>query len=223
MPHINKQMASFFLTTKCNLRCVYCYNSKERMSYKQQSLPLEIAKAGVDYFFANNSSRHIRFYGPGEPTQEFELMKSIVDYAYEKAGNTLSTELQTNGCFNNTVRNWILNNINIVWVSFDGEPEVQNANRPCANGKPSSLIIEDNVKWLISHSNDKNIMVGARVTITDLNVDRQIPMIEYFKSLGIHHIWSDPLFPAVDKVPVCMMLKKSRIIILIWISMSIPI
>ena len=44
MPHINKQMASFFLTTKCNLRCVYCYNSKERMSYKQQSLPLEIAK-----------------------------------------------------------------------------------------------------------------------------------------------------------------------------------
>lgn len=210
MPHINKQMASFFLTTKCNLRCVYCYNSKERMSYKQQSLPLEIAKAGVDYFFANNSSRHIRFYGPGEPTQEFELMKSIVDYAYEKAGNTLSTELQTNGCFNNTVRNWILNNINIVWVSFDGEPEVQNANRPCANGKPSSLIIEDNVKWLISHSNDKNIMVGARVTITDLNVDRQIPMIEYFKSLGIHHIWSDPLFPAVDKVPVCMDVEKIK-------------
>ena len=78
MPHINKQMASFFLTTKCNLRCVYCYNSKERMSYKQQSLPLEIAKAGVDYFFANNSSRHIRFYGPGEPTQEFELMKSMI-------------------------------------------------------------------------------------------------------------------------------------------------
>lgn len=27
MPHINKQMASFFLTTKCNLRCVYCYNA----------------------------------------------------------------------------------------------------------------------------------------------------------------------------------------------------
>lgn len=93
-------MASFFLTTKCNLRCVYCYNSKERMSYKQQSLPLEIAKAGVDYFFANNSSRHIRFYGPGEPTQEFELMKSIVDYAYEKAGNTLSTEKSRKYAFN---------------------------------------------------------------------------------------------------------------------------
>ena len=210
MPHINKQMASFFLTTKCNLRCIYCYNSKERMSYKQQSLPLEIAKAGVDYFFVNNCSRHIRFYGPGEPTQEFELMKSIVDYAYEKAGNTLSTELQTNGCFNNTVRNWILNNINIVWVSFDGEPEVQNANRPCANGKPSSPIIEDNVKWLISHSNGKNIMVGARVTITDLNIERQIPMIEYFKSLGINYIWSDPIFPTVDKVPVCMDVEKIK-------------
>jgi MoaA/NifB/PqqE/SkfB family radical SAM enzyme len=28
MPHCNKQMISFFLTTRCNLRCVYCYNSK---------------------------------------------------------------------------------------------------------------------------------------------------------------------------------------------------
>ena len=73
MPHINKQMASFFLTTKCNLHCAYCYNSKERLRSKPQSLPLEIAKAGIDYFFKNNSSRHLRFYGPGEPTQEFPL------------------------------------------------------------------------------------------------------------------------------------------------------
>jgi len=48
LPHINKQMASFFLTTKCNLRCVYCYNIKERAAMKEQSLPLHIAKAGVE-------------------------------------------------------------------------------------------------------------------------------------------------------------------------------
>ena len=83
MPHVKKQMASFFLTTKCNLSCEYCYNRKERTQMIEQSLPLEIAKAGVDMFFKESSSRHIRFYGPGEPTQEIKLMKEIVAYEGE--------------------------------------------------------------------------------------------------------------------------------------------
>lgn len=203
MPHVNKQMASFFLTTKCNLRCIYCYNSKERVALQEQSLPLHIAKAGVDYFFSINDSRHIRFYGPGEPTQEFGLMKDIVNYAHDKAGSQLSVEIQTNGCFSKHIREWILDNINIVWVSFDGEPDIQNANRPCIGGKPSAPIIEENVRWLIANSDSRKIMIGARVTITDINVNRQKQIIDYFQSLGIQYIWTDPLFPSVDKIPVC--------------------
>ncbi len=72
---------------------------KERAQLEEQTLPLDIAKAGVDYYFANSSSRHIRFYDPGEPTQAFSLMKEIVVYARQKAGDLLTTELQTNGCF----------------------------------------------------------------------------------------------------------------------------
>jgi len=203
LPHINKQMVSFFLTTKCNLRCVYCYNSKERAAMQEQTLPLHIAKAGIDYFFSTNPSRHIRFYGPGEPTQEFALMKKIVSYAREKAGDELSVEIQTNGCFGRNMREWMLDNINIVWVSFDGEPDIQNANRPCAGGKPSAPIIEDNVRWLISNANGRNIMVGARVTITDINVHRQKQIVDYFHSIGITYVWTDPLFQAVDKIPAC--------------------
>jgi sulfatase maturation enzyme AslB (radical SAM superfamily) len=107
---------------------------------KEQTLPLHIAKAGIDYFFSINPSRHIRFYGPGEATQEFKLMKDIAAYAKEKAGEELSVEIQTNGCFERSIREWILDNINIIWVSFDGEPDIQNANRPCTGGKPSSPI-----------------------------------------------------------------------------------
>ena len=58
MPHMNKQMASFFLTTRCNLRCIYCYNREERSQLKEQTLPLDIAKAGVDYYFTNSLSRN---------------------------------------------------------------------------------------------------------------------------------------------------------------------
>lgn len=81
MPHSNKKMISFFLTTKCNLCCRYCYNAKERNCIVEQTLNFEIAKNGIDWYFNNNPSRHIRFYGPGEPTQEFEMLKRITEYA----------------------------------------------------------------------------------------------------------------------------------------------
>lgn len=85
MSHCNKHMISFFMTTKCNLCCRYCYNAQERNTIKEQTLPLDIAFAGIDWYFSNNESRHIRFYGPGEPTQEFAKMKRITEYAKQYA------------------------------------------------------------------------------------------------------------------------------------------
>lgn len=202
MPHINKQMVSFFLTTDCNLSCVYCYNKEERLKLKVQTLPFEIAKAGMEMFFSENSSRHLRFYGPGEPTRAFSLMKQIVEYGRVLGGNTVTTELQTNGCFNEEVCDWLSSNLNIIWISFDGEPDIQNANRPFLNGDPSAPKIEENIKRLLSKAHP-DLMVGARVTITDLNVNRQKQMIDYFYSLGIRYIWNDPIFPSVGKFPVC--------------------
>ena len=203
MPHVNKQMISFFLTTKCNLRCVYCYNSKERAQLKELTLPLEVAKAGIDWYFSTNPSRHIRFYGPGEPTQMFSSLQQITAYAKQVGGEAVTAEIQTNGVFGKTVREWLLDNMNIIWMSFDGEPEIQNANRPLAGGHASAPIIEDNVRWFNENKGDRNLMVGARVTITDKNISRQKQLIDYFASIGITHIWNDPLFPTVDTVPVC--------------------
>ncbi|GHT51726.1 hypothetical protein AGMMS49982_09920 [Bacteroidia bacterium] len=182
---------------------MYCYNSKERAELEEKSLPLEIAKAGIDEYFANNKSRHIRFYGPGEPTMEFELMQQITDYARQKGGDAVTTELQTNGAFSPKVREWILDNLNIVWISFDGTPDIQNEQRPFPNQKPSAPTIEDNIKWLYANKGERNLMVGARVTMTDLNVNHQKEMVDYFSSLSIQYIWTDPIFPEVKKRPVC--------------------
>ena len=115
MPHINKKMLSFFLTTKCNLCCRYCYNAKERNSIEEKTLSLEIAKAGIDWYFGNNDSRHIRFYGPGEPTQEFELLKEITRYAksHPNGDEKVTVEIQTNGVFTEDIREWALDNFNM--------------------------------------------------------------------------------------------------------------
>ncbi|WP_310605290.1 radical SAM protein [Anaerosporobacter sp.] len=204
MPHCNKQMISFFLTTKCRLRCKYCYNQEEREKLEEKSLSFEVAKAGIDEYFSNNNSRHIRFYGPGEPTEEFELMQQITKYARQKEGSvTVTTELQTNGTFNPAVREWILNNINIIWISFDGTPEFHDKQRPFPNDEPSSPIIEDNIRWLLNNKGDRNLMIGGRVTVTDLNNNHQKQMIDYFMQMGIDYVWSDPEFPPVGIKPFC--------------------
>lgn len=212
MPHCNKKMISFFLTTKCNLCCRYCYNAKERNAIEEQTIPLELAKAGIDWYFDNNESRHIRFYGPGEPTQAFEEMKAITKYAklHKNGGERVTVEVQTNGVFTEEVRDWALDNFNIMWMSFDGMPDIQNYNRPLNpkflkifNGKSSAEVLESNVRWLNDNKGDRNLMVGARVTITDKNIDKQIQMVDYFYSLGVRYVWTNPEFYEVGEKPVC--------------------
>ena len=174
MSHVNKQMISFFLTTDCNLRCVYCYNCNEREKQETKTLSLEFAKKGLELFFKTNPSRHIRFYGPGEPTQKIQLMKEITEYAYELAGNNLSVELQTNGAFGKTAREWIAQNVDIVWVSFDGPPDIQNANRPFPQKRPSAGVIEENVKYLLANKKKDGGIIGARITISEkTSIDRK--------------------------------------------------
>lgn len=219
MSHCNKKMLSFFLTTRCNLCCSYCYNAKERNAIEEKTLPLEIAKAGIDWYFNQNDSRHIRFYGPGEPTQEFERLKEITAYAkaHANGGEKVTIEIQTNGVFTEDVRNWALDNFNIMWMSFDGMKDVQSHNRPLNplfsslfNNCSSADVLEDNVKWLISNKGDRNLMVGARVTITDININRQTEMVDYFYDLGIRYVWTNPLFHSVGKIPVCLDEKKKQ-------------
>jgi uncharacterized protein len=197
-------MLSFFLTTKCRLCCTYCYNQEEREKIEEKSLPLEIAKAGIDEYFTNNTSRHIRFYGPGEPTEEFFLMQQITDYAKQRADTiAITTELQTNGTFNPEIRKWILDNIDIVWVSFDGTPEFHDKQRPFPNNVPSSPVIEANIRWLLENKGNRNFMVGGRVTVTDLNNQSHKEMVDYFKDMGLAYVWSDPEFPPVGTIPFC--------------------
>lgn len=140
-------MLSFFLTTKCNLCCRYCYNAKERNAIEEQTIPLDVAKAAIDWYFENSDSRHIRFYGPGEPTQEFGKMREITKYAknHETEGKNVTVEIQTNGVFDENVRNWILQNANIVWMSFDGTKDIQNYNRPL-NPKYKYLFMKEHLQ-----------------------------------------------------------------------------
>lgn len=189
-------MISFFLTTKCNLRCIYCYTYKKKNIKKDhQVLDFNFAKRGIDDFFRDNASRHIRFYGIGEPTTEFTLMQKIKNYAYSKAGKSLTVELQTNGFFSKKIAQWIFKNVDILWVSCDGPAEVHNIQRPTAGGKPTSKIVENNLKYL---AKCKTMQAGVRVTLTPLMMNRQTEIVNHFYNLGIKYINVLPAFSPIE-------------------------
>lgn len=196
MTHVNKKMISFFVTTSCNLDCLYCYTNKGESERRNQKLDLDFAKAGIDDYFSNNSNRHIRFFGPGEPTVEFELIKNIYHYAREKSPGTVTSEIQTNGVFSMTVAEWLAENVNIIWISSDGPSDVQDYYRITVNKKPTSKFLARNMKYLVENGKG---MTGIRSTITAATINRQKEIVDYFSSFGIRYIWSDPIFPAVGE------------------------
>lgn len=210
MAHIKKNMLSFFLTTKCNLDCTYCYTNKK--SHKHQTIPFEFAKLGVDEFLGKNGIRHIRFFGAGEPTEEFSLLKEICQYADNKAKSfKVTKEIQTNGIISSQKAHWLAKNFDIIWISCDGTPKIQNYFRRTVTDKPTSDKLEKSIKILI----DQGIgMTGIRSTITNVNVLEQCQMIKYFHGLGIKYVWSDPLFPSVgsshpiDSLDLMIYVKK---------------
>ena len=192
MSFAKKKQLNFLITTKCNLNCRYCYNNK--IDFKHQSLNYEFAKLGIDDFFRSDKSRSIKFFGVGEPTMDFDLMKKIWSYAYKKAGEKLRVEIQTNGCFPNDVGKWLASHADVIWLSWDGPPKIQNHYRPYRGGQKTSGLIEKNAAYLVKNGKG---MTGARATIGKKNINKQKEMIEYFNSFGIKYIWAHPIFSAI--------------------------
>lgn len=198
--HYKKEMISIFVTTKCNLNCDYCFTNKNQNEHKGQNISLEFVKKGIDDYFAQKYMRHVRFFGAGEPTVEFDLLRKIHRYAIEKGGEAVTFEIQTNGAFTDPVAIWLKDNINIIWISCDGTPEIQDMHRPFLNKddrRKTSDVIEKNIHILLG--SDSKAFVGIRATITLENILKQKEMIDYFYGLGIKDIWVDPIFPSVGK------------------------
>lgn len=179
---------TIFVSGDCNLNCIYCYSNNFRCN---KHIDLEFAKKGMDDFFTKNNSKQLRLFGVGEATMAFECMQEIVSYAKYLVGNSLEVELQSNGYFSDIVADWIEENIDILWLSCDGPPDIQDSYRPTQNGEISSKTVIGNIKRF---SLSKSCNLGVRSTVTSETNSRQTEIVEYFASLGVKHICADPIF-----------------------------
>jgi radical SAM protein with 4Fe4S-binding SPASM domain len=197
MGHFRKNCISFLMTDACSMRCKYCYLGNKKTIPKGNNvgkIDVDFAKKGLEDFFSDTSSKNIRYFGEGEPTLEIDRMQEIQEYAESIMGDDLFTELQTNGFFSMEVAKWCAKNLDIIWISMDGIPEIHDKYRKTIDGKKTAHIIERNIQYL----SDK-IIVGVRSTIGRSNIHRQKDNIDYFHNLGVKAVFADHLCVPVSK------------------------
>ena len=138
---------TLLLTNACNLRCRYCYAAAGEAP--PVFMKPETARRAIDFVAANAVAAgakvfEVNYHGAGEPTTHWRLLTESHLYARgvaEACGLRLRVSVTTNGVLTPGKRSWAASHLNSATVSFDGLPEVQDANRPFPSGRGSSGIV----------------------------------------------------------------------------------
>lgn len=182
---------TLFPTDGCNLRCRYCYAGAEK---RRHLMPPEVGKAAIDLVADNAKKQNfsdfvVGFHGNGEPFSAFPLVKELCQYAYEageRVGLKPKLTIATNGVLNDEQLDWLLAWFDSANISFDGLEELQNRQRPMADGTGSFPYVHKTLKRL----NDAGKTFGIRSTLTAASVER-LPEIARFVLENYPHC--DPL------------------------------
>lgn len=193
MGHFRKQMVSVLLTTRCNMNCVYCVTSSNY--FEPIDIDINFAKQGIKDYFEHTKFPYLRFVALGEPTQNFEALVELHSYAKETTSRKVKFELQTNGFFNEEIARWIADNIEVVWLSFDGLPEVHDRLKRTKNSTLTSEVVLKNLKIL-----QQKTFAGFRSTITSLNVNRQEEMVWFAYKHSVKALFSKVILPRANIV-----------------------
>ncbi|MFL5383269.1 MAG: radical SAM protein [Longimicrobiaceae bacterium] len=159
---------TLFLTTTCNLRCTYCYASAG--DTPRRFMSLETAVRGIDFVAANaarkgEASFEVAYHGGGEPTVHWKVLTASLAHARRTAAG-LGLEVRaysaTNGYLNDAQIDWMVANLDGASLSFDGLPELHDANRPTTTGEGSST----RILHAIRRFDEAGFSYGIRVTVT---------------------------------------------------------
>ena len=151
-PIVNMKL---FLTQSCNLKCVYCYGEGGEYGTGGSNMQEKTAFQAVDWLLEQSGKMkklHIGFLG-GEPLLKFPLMKAIVEYGKKRVqemGKEVDFDVTTNATLLDDEKiAYIIDHQLSVMISFDGPKEVQDGQRPYANGEGSYDLTVPKIKKLL--------------------------------------------------------------------------
>ncbi len=184
--------ATLDCTHSCPLECRYCSVVAGR---DPKIMDFTVAETAVDIIIANGKQTGYQptlvFGAGGEPLMAWQLLKRIVNYARAKAkatGMELKVVMTTCGAVPAERISWAVQNIDDIVLSFDGPAEIQNAQRPFANGRPSFETVDATARQLFQ----LNATFSIRATITRNNINIA-QLVKFFSQYQPRFINVQPL------------------------------
>ncbi len=172
---------TLFLNNACNLRCRYCHAAPGAAPDRPIS-DRAIRAAGETVALSCAQRRRpltVAFHGGGEPTLDESRANhilEIVQAAAHSCGVPLQTYIATNGVMPEDRARWLASRFDLVGLSCDGPPEVQDRQRPARDGRPTSSRVGRTAEILREAGRTFHI----RATITRETLCRQAEIAAYF-------------------------------------------
>ena len=185
---------TLYLSNECNLHCTYCYSGPSAPAGAR--LELSSVGAAADLVAGNCRRRslplHVVLHGGGEPTRHWALMESVlalVEATAQRHGVGLQRYVATNGVVSEKKAAWLARRFDLVGLSCDGPPDIQDGQRPDRCGGATSPAVERTARILREEGRPFHV----RSTITPDSVHRQAEIADYVcRRLGPVEIRFEP-------------------------------
>ena len=193
-----------YLSNSCNLKCLYCFASggddrestgrADMLSIMNRPVISAAARLVAKNCAAKGKKFVIALHGGGEPTIHWGLVKGIVRLSRvlaQEYGIPWFGYIATNGVMSQNHALWLGRHFDVVGLSCDGPPEIQDRQRCLHNGGKSSLFVERTAR-MIKNAGGR---VEVRSTITPATIERQAEIVSYvYHKLGASTVRLEPAY-----------------------------
>ena len=176
---------NIWLTTRCNLKCSYCY---EKDKYKDITMQKEDIDTLIDFILQTSENEIVVKFHGGEPLWCIELIDEICS-KLGKSNIIIFYSLTTNGTIlSKDILKIIQKHRICLSVSIDGNEKTHNLSRVYPNGQGSYLKCVTGIELARS----LGIEIRARMTVTIQNYADLYESVISVSRLGVDMIIAEP-------------------------------
>lgn len=171
---------TLYLSERCQLTCTYCFAASGPVGGPILDLAMVIPAAQLVAAVCQRKELPLTLviHGGGEPTFHPGLLETVlgaVTVIADGAGLPLFRYIATNGVFSEDRAHWLADNFDLVGLSVDGPPAIQDYQRPLAGGGGSGALVERTASIL----REEGVRVAVRTTITPRSMSLQATIARY--------------------------------------------
>ena len=187
---------TLYMNNECNLRCVYCHTdpSPRPAARLDRDAIAVAAEVVAENCRTKGCPLCAVFHGGGEPTLHRERVDSTMALLEEVAsahGVEIFRYVATNGVMSEEKARWLAGRFDLIGLSCDGPPDIQNRQRPLWGGRESAQVVERTAHIL----REEGCRLHGRATITGATLHRQAEIADYIcRQLLPEEIHFEPVY-----------------------------